>query len=75
MFMEKVLSDKNFTRYRAKFPKEPSQQISRAYKCPSYVPPEIIEADDLADPAKTEDVAEEVPKPETTEVEEKAAER
>jgi len=75
MFMEKVLSDNNFARYRAKFPKEPRQQISRAYKCPSYVPPEVNETDDLADPAKTEDVAEEVPKPETTEVEEKAAER
>ncbi|MEN6374416.1 MAG: transglycosylase domain-containing protein [Smithella sp.] len=74
MFMEKVLSDKNFVHYRAKFPKEPKEPISRAYKCSSYVPPETNEVDPLADPAKTEDVAEEVPKP-AIEAEEKAAER
>ncbi|MEN6489207.1 MAG: transglycosylase domain-containing protein [Smithella sp.] len=74
MFMEKVLSDKNLAHYRAKFPKEPRQPIRRAYKCSSYyVPPEINEADPLADPAKTEDVLEEAPQPEMK-VEEKVTE-
>ena len=41
LFMEKVLADQQFTRYRAKFPSEPKEKISRDYKCerdyaPSY---------------------------------------
>lgn len=56
LFMEKVLSDNNFAHYRAKFPTEPKEPIRRAYKCPSFVPPEINEADPLANPQKTEDV-------------------
>jgi len=73
MFMEKVLADKRLSHYRAKFPKEPKEPIRRAYKCPSYVPPEIIEDSPPADPAQTENVLEEVPQPEIK-VEEKAAE-
>jgi penicillin-binding protein 1A len=63
VFMEKVLSDKNFTRYHAKFPKEPKEPISRKYKCPSYVQPEINEGDSTVDPTKAEDVFEKVPYP------------
>ncbi len=32
-FMEKVLSDKEFEHYRAKFPAEPKELIKRDYKC------------------------------------------
>ncbi|MEN6623109.1 MAG: transglycosylase domain-containing protein [Smithella sp.] len=63
LFMEKVLADKNFAHYRAKFPAEPKEPIHRAYKCPSFVPPEINEADPLANPPKPEDALD-VPKPE-----------
>lgn len=69
VFMEKVLSDKNFAQYRAKFPKEPKEPISRKYQCTSYVQPEINEID----PAKMEDVLEEVPDQEK-EIEEKVIE-
>ena len=54
LFMEKVLSDKQLSRYRAKFPAEPKEPILRDYKCESYskpdttlldsIPPETIEA-------------------------------
>lgn len=33
MFMEKVLADKEFAHYRAKFPSEPKEMINRDYKC------------------------------------------
>ncbi|HHT22177.1 MAG TPA: penicillin-binding protein [Bacteroidales bacterium] len=32
-FMEKVLADKDFAHYRAKFPSEPKELIGRDYKC------------------------------------------
>ena len=39
LFMEKVLADQQFTKYRAKFPTEPKEKISRDYKCESdYAP-------------------------------------
>lgn len=66
LFMEKVLSDKNFTHYRAKFPTEPKEPIRRAYKCPSYISPEINEENPPANPAKIEDIPEEAPEPEMT---------
>jgi len=60
VFMEKVLSDKNFAHYHAKFPREPKEPVRRAYRCPSYAQPEINEVD----PAKTEEVSEEFLNPE-----------
>lgn len=33
LFMEKVLADKNFVRYRAMFPDKPKEPILRDYKC------------------------------------------
>ncbi len=33
LFMEKLLSDSNFSHYRAKFPSEPKEEIKRDYKC------------------------------------------
>ena len=35
LFMEKVLADQKFSKYRAKFPSEPKEKISRDYKCES----------------------------------------
>ncbi|MHB9055836.1 MAG: transglycosylase domain-containing protein [Paludibacteraceae bacterium] len=39
LFMEKVLADKDYLKYRAKFPTEPKEKILRDYKCESdYAP-------------------------------------
>lgn len=39
LFMEKVLADQNYLKYRAKFPAEPKEKILRDYKCESdYAP-------------------------------------
>lgn len=45
-FMEKVLADKDLG-YRAKFPTEPKQLISRDYKCDTWVAPEEVENDSI----------------------------
>ena len=55
MFMEKVLSDENFANYRAKFPIEPKEPITRAYKCPSYVTPDTDEMDSTAEEGTLEE--------------------
>lgn len=47
LFMEKVLSDKNFEKYRMKFIEEPKQKIMRDYKCDSYVPVDTIGNDSI----------------------------
>lgn len=46
LFMEKVLADKNFKNYRAKFPLEPKEKILRDYKCESYVVPDSTALND-----------------------------
>lgn len=38
LFMEKVLKDENFKKYRGKFPTKPKEPISRSYSCHTYVP-------------------------------------
>lgn len=45
LFMEKVLADKNFKNYRAKFPTEPKEKILRDYKCESFYEPDTIGVD------------------------------
>ncbi len=35
LFMEKVLADQKFSKYREKFPSQPKENISRDYKCES----------------------------------------
>ncbi|HNX87898.1 MAG TPA: transglycosylase domain-containing protein [Paludibacteraceae bacterium] len=54
LFMEKVLSDKQLSHYRAKFPAEPKQPISRDYKCQSYVKPDTALVDStIVEPIET----------------------
>jgi hypothetical protein len=53
--MEKVLSDEDFAHYRAKFPIEPREPITRAYKCPSYVAPDTDEMDSTAEEGTLEE--------------------
>ena len=55
MFMEKVLSDEDFARYRAKFPAEPKEPITRAYKCQSYASPDASEMDSGAEEGTQEE--------------------
>ena len=55
MFMERVLSDEDFARYRAKFPAEPKEPITRAYKCPSYGLPDMDEIDSTAEEGTEEE--------------------
>ncbi len=43
LFMEKMLADEKFKHYRAKFPKEPKEKISRKYKCHTYIKRDTIE--------------------------------
>lgn len=45
-FMEKVLADKKFTRYHAKFPK-PKQPIARSYQC--QTPYQKVETDSISE--------------------------
>lgn len=45
LFMEKVLADKQFKNYRAKFPTEPKEKILRDYKCESYIEPDTTQVD------------------------------
>ena len=45
LFMEKVLSDNKLSNYRAKFPAEPKQTITRDYKCQSYYKPDTTVVD------------------------------
>jgi len=55
MFMEKVLSDEDFAHYRAKFPTEPKEPITRAYKCPPYRSPDADETDSTAEEGMQEE--------------------
>lgn len=45
LFMEKVLADKDFKYYRAKFPSEPKEKILRDYKCETYYEPNTTVVD------------------------------
>ncbi|MGC3978817.1 MAG: transglycosylase domain-containing protein [Paludibacteraceae bacterium] len=49
LFMEKVLSDKNFEYYRAKFPTEPKEKILREYKCDFDYEPDTTDVRDSLD--------------------------
>ena len=46
LFMEKVLADQHFNKYRAKFPSEPKENIVRDYKCESDYTPSYDESDE-----------------------------
>ncbi|VBB43991.1 Peptidoglycan glycosyltransferase [uncultured Paludibacter sp.] len=56
LFMEKVLADKNFEYYRAKFPEEPKEKILRDYKCESYYQPDTIDVRDSLDMVPIEEL-------------------
>ncbi|OIP82652.1 MAG: transglycosylase, partial [Porphyromonadaceae bacterium CG2_30_38_12] len=45
LFMEKVLKDKNFEKYRGKFPTKPKMDISRSYNCHTYIPRDTTKHD------------------------------
>lgn len=45
LFMEKVLKDENFKKYRGKFPTKPKEPISRSYNCHTYVPRDTTKSD------------------------------
>ena len=47
LFMEKVLSDNDLAQYRAKFPAEPKQTITRDYKCQSYYRTDTVAEDSI----------------------------
>lgn len=49
LFMEKVLADKKFERYRAKFPSDPREKILRDYKCDSFYQPDTTAVNDSLD--------------------------
>jgi penicillin-binding protein 1A len=54
LFMEKVLADENFKNYRAKFPKEPKEKITRNYKCHTYIKRDTTNREaDAMDPLPT----------------------
>jgi len=56
-FMEKVLKDEHFKRYRGKFPEKPKQTISRNYRCHTYVPVDSTATDSVAN----EETIQEIP--------------
>lgn len=64
LFMEKVLKDENFKKYRGKFPTKPKEPISRSYSCHTYVPRDTskVAGDSLAI-----DLPEDMPLEESTE--------
>ncbi|MDD3079652.1 MAG: transglycosylase domain-containing protein [Paludibacter sp.] len=64
LFMEKVLKDENFKNYRGKFPTKPKEVISKPYNCITYIPKDTTAVDSL----NTEDVPEEIPLEEATDV-------
>ena len=68
LFMEKVLKDENFKHYRGKFPDKPKQEITRDYRCHTYVKPDTTANDSVQeiDPEELE-VIEEPTQKETTE--------
>ncbi len=58
LFMEKLLADENFKHYRAKFPKEPKEKISRNYRCHTYIKRDTTE--------REEEIIEPLPTPVST---------
>lgn len=69
LFMEKVLKDENFKQYRGKFPDKPKQEITRDYRCHTYIQPDTTANDSVQeiDPEELETVIEEPTQAETTE--------
>ena len=47
LFMEKVLKDENFKKYRGKFPTKPKEKISRSYGCHTYIKPDTTANDSI----------------------------
>lgn len=45
LFMEKVLKDERFKKYRGKFPTKPKEPISRSYSCHTYIPRDTTKSD------------------------------
>lgn len=48
LFMEKMLIDERFKKYRGKFPVQPKQKIERSYRCQTYLPKDTITVDTTA---------------------------
>ena len=69
LFMEKVLKDENFKHYRGKFPDKPKQEITRDYRCHTYIQPDTTANDSVQeiDPEELETDIEEPTQAETTE--------
>ncbi len=63
-FMEKVLKDENFSRYRGKFPNKPKETLTKSYTCYTYVPRDTT-ANDSINP---EDIIDAIPLEESTDV-------
>ncbi len=54
MFMEKVLADETFAKYKAKFPTKPKEEITRSYGCHSYFPPDSVASDSVTNTSEEE---------------------
>lgn len=65
LFMEKVLKDERFKKYRGKFPTKPKEPISRSYSCHTYIPRDTTKSDSATLDIELPD---EIPLEESTEI-------
>lgn len=56
LFMEKVLKDESLKHYRGRFPTTPSQEISKKYKCQTYIPRDTVPEMEEEEPVVDEEV-------------------
>lgn len=63
LFMEKVLKDENFKKYRGKFPTKPKEPISRSYNCYTYIPRDTTK---LSSDSLDNELPDEIPLEEST---------